>query len=277
MEKKFVTADSLNIACYITHPEKENTIFLIHGNSSSSRVWRKQVEIPLLADFRLITIDLPSHGNSDELPADADFSLVALGNIMKKVIDELISNSPYIICGSSLGTNIVVEMLAHGVSPRGLLLAGPCIVGAGFGLDKMILKGADVTAVFTENVPRELVIKYAKETSISNNEKDTELFLEDYHAVTGNFRSSLYGTIASGSYNDQIEILKNKNCPVCIVFGKDEKVVNTHYLDGVPINVWNNKIYKIPGASHLVNIDAPQAFNKLVAEFAKDIFTKDVA
>lgn len=42
---------------------------------------------------------------------------------------------------------------------------------------------------------------------------------------------------------------------------------------GAPINLWKKTVYKIPGASHFVNIDAPEAFNKLVAEFAKDMFT----
>ena len=277
MEKKFITAYSLQIACYVKNPEQEKTIFFIHGNSSSSKGWRKQVKSPLLADFRLITIDLPSHGNSDELPEDADFSLPAIGKIMAKVIDQLINNKPYIICGSSLGTNIVAETLSVDSFPKGLMLAGPCIAGEGFGLDKMILQGADVTAVFAENVPGALVNKYAKETSISKDEKDTELFLEDYYLVKGNFRSSLYATIASGSYNDEIEILKLKNCPICIAFGKDEKVVNTNYLDGAPVNLWNNTIYRIPGASHLVNIDAPEPFNKLLAKFAKNMFTTDAA
>ena len=277
MEKKFVTANDLQIACYIKSPEQARTIFFIHGNSSSSGIWRKQVESPLLSAYCLITIDLPSHGNSDQLPADADFSLPAIGKIMAKVIDQLINNKPYIICGGSLGTNIVAEALSVDSLLKGLMLAGPCIAGEGFGLDKMILQGADVTAVFAENVPQELVNKYAKETSISKDEKDADLFLEDYYAVKGNFRSSLYATIASGSYNDEIEILRLKNCPICIVFGKDEKVVNTNYLVGAPVNLWNNITYRIPRASHLVNIDAPEPFNELLAEFAKDLFTKGVA
>ncbi|MEO7489093.1 MAG: alpha/beta hydrolase, partial [Ferruginibacter sp.] len=77
--------------------------------------------------------------------------------------------------------------------------------------------------------------------------------------------------------NDEVAILQRATCPVCIVFGEAEKVVNTSYLDDAPINVWNNKVYKIAGASHLVNIDAPMAFNELLAAFAKDIFTINVA
>lgn len=277
MKQTFVTTNNLQIACYIFNPEQVNTIFFIHGNSSSSRVWRKQVESPSFVDYRLITIDLPSHGNSDPLPADADFSLPAMAEIMSEVVMQLINDKPFIICGSSLGTNIVAEMLANVFSPNGLILAGPCIVGEGLGLDKMILPTADVTPVFAENVPAELVNKYAGETSISTDTKDRQIFLEDYHAVKDPFRSALYATIAAGIYSDEIAILQKNNCPICIVFGKDERVVNPYYLDEMPINVWNKIIYKIPEASHLVNIDAPEAFNELLVQFAKEIFTTGAA
>jgi len=43
--------------------------------------------------------------------------------------------------------------------------------------------------------------------------------------------------------------------------------------DFVPINFFNNKIYKLLLASQLVNIYAPEAFNNLMAAYAKDIVT----
>ncbi|CAN5136146.1 alpha/beta hydrolase [soil metagenome] len=277
MKKGTLNANGLQIAYCIWHPEKEPTIFFIHGNSSSSNNWRKQVESDLFTDYRLITIDLPNHGNSATLNENADFSLPGIAKIMAAAALQLVNNAPYIICSVSLGTNIVAEMLNCDIKPVGLIMAGPCIVGEGFGMEKLLLPGADPSAVFAENVPHESVVKYAGETSISSDVNDITYFLKDYYSVQGNFRSALYATIAAGNYNDEVAILQRATCPVCIVFGEAEKVVNTSYLDDAPINVWNNKVYKIAGASHLVNIDAPMAFNELLAAFAKDIFTINVA
>lgn len=273
MNLSYQTVNGLKIACNTIHSEKENTIFFIHGNSTSSQTWRKQVESNFLEDYRLITIDLPNHGNSAAMEIDGDYSLPALAKIVGAVINLLINNRPYIICSVSLGTNIVAEMMSGDLSPKGLFLAGPFIVGEGFGMDKLVLPGADPTAVFAENVPKEMVIKYGDETSLSADSNDKEVFLKDYYAVQGNFRSSLYATIAAGNYNDEIAILHKLNCPVCIVFGKEEMIVNTDYLNEAPLNLWNKTIYKLPGASHLVNIDAPEVFNELVAGFATDMFT----
>ena len=277
MIKEKLTVNGIAIAYNITHPEKDNTIFFIHGNSSSSNTWRKQIGSSLLANYRLVTIDLPNHGNSAPINATGDFSLPGIAIIMAAALLQLVNNKPYIICSVSLGTNIVAEMLLRNIDPIGLVMAGPCLVGKGFGLEKMILEGADPSAVFAENVPEEAVIKYASATSLSEFQEDLAGFLKDYHAVQGTFRSSLFATIAAGNYSDQVAIIQQLRYPVCIVFGEDEKVVNTHYLDAAPIELWNKTIYKIPWASHLVNIDAPEAFNELIAAYAEELFTTNAA
>ena len=41
-------------------------VVLIHGNSSSSSVFSRQLDGPLGRCFRLIAVDLPGHGASDD-------------------------------------------------------------------------------------------------------------------------------------------------------------------------------------------------------------------
>jgi pimeloyl-ACP methyl ester carboxylesterase len=273
MESSYLAVDGISIAYRLLNAGERNTIFFIHGNSGSSDAWRKQLSSPLLANYRLIAADLPNHGNSSPLEANGDFSLPGIAKIVATAVALLGNGQPYIICAISLGTNIVAEMPVGETEPAGYFFAGPCIIGEGFGMDKMILPDLDPTAIFTDNAPEEGLIKYASETSASTDASDLGSFLKDYYAVRGNFRSSLYASIAAGNYNDQISLIQKRNCPVCIVFGKAEKVVNTNYLNAAPINLWNQTIYEIPGASHLVNIDAPDAFNEVLAAFAKDMFT----
>jgi pimeloyl-ACP methyl ester carboxylesterase len=49
-------------------PGTARAILLVHGNSSSSRIWQKQLEGPLGGKYRLIAIDLPGHGRSSPPP-----------------------------------------------------------------------------------------------------------------------------------------------------------------------------------------------------------------
>lgn len=155
MQSKKLDTNGLQIAYNITNPDKELTIFFIHSNSSSSNTWCKQVGSLQFLNYRLVTIDLPNHGNSDALAVNGDFSLPNLAKIMSAAIIQLSNNQPYLICSISLGTNIVAEMLSHKIEPRGLLLCSPSIVGKGFEMDKMILPGANVTAVFADGVAHE--------------------------------------------------------------------------------------------------------------------------
>jgi pimeloyl-ACP methyl ester carboxylesterase len=39
---------------------------LIHGNSSSSRAFSRQLDGPMGKRFRLVAVDLPGHGASDD-------------------------------------------------------------------------------------------------------------------------------------------------------------------------------------------------------------------
>lgn len=42
MKQKFIPVEGIQIACYIKNGDKENTIFFIHGNSSSHHTWQQQ-------------------------------------------------------------------------------------------------------------------------------------------------------------------------------------------------------------------------------------------
>ncbi len=272
-----IPVGDIRLAFYEYHRERENSIFFIHGNSTSSNYWRKQVSSHLLNNFRLVCIDLPNHGNSSTLQQSDKYSLPLIADTLVPAIKQLAGNKPYIICGSSLGCNIVAEMLTNDLPIKGLVMAGPCIIGEGYGLDRLVLPGADASAVFAENIPHEMIEKYAAEASLSTDRDDRKIFLADYYKVKGNFRSALYASIAAGNYNDEVKQLQNSGVPIAIIFGADEKILNIKYLNDAPLNLWKQIIHTIPGASHLVNIDAPEDFNELLASFAKDVFTTNDA
>jgi pimeloyl-ACP methyl ester carboxylesterase len=273
MNKKVITLKEIQIAYLEQNNRSNKTIFFIHGNSVSSRTWRKQLTDPSFRNYRLIAIDLPAHGDSDFF-ADPNYgySLPKLAELMAFVLLQLANNLPYIIAGISLGTNIVTEMLCFGVQPKGLILAGPSVIGKNIPVENIIKPGTHVNVVFTDVADENDVRSYAGETSLSKDEEDVQLFLEDYRAVKKPFRSSLARSIANKIYNDEILLLQQRNIPILIVFGEDEKVVENNYLNNVNLPLWKNKIFKISGASHLVHIDQPEAFNKLVKDFAEESF-----
>lgn len=271
MDKKYIDVEGIKLFYLEKNETDRPAIFFLHGNSCSSNAWRKQLYHPLFANYRLIAFDLPSHGKSGAANK-ADCTLPGLARLLSNGVKQLSQKKPFILVGVSLATNIIAEMLAYDVKPAGIVLAGPCIAGGEFTLEKMVKPGTHVGVVFQDDAPAEEIDAYAKETSLSNADDDLEFFRQDYATVVKPFRSLLAQSIFNNRMSNQVELLQKNNMPLLMIFGKDEKVVDPDYLDKAPLRLWHNKIFKIAGASHLVNIDQPGAFNNLLREFAEDVF-----
>lgn len=274
MEKKFISVDDLELAYLEKNPDNINTIFFIHGNSSSSNIWYKQLNSDVLSHYRLIAIDLPAHGDSSR-SNDADknkYSLPWLGDKTVKGVIELSKNSPYIIVGLSLGSNVVAEMLTSDIHPAGITIIGSCIIGANCTIDRVIKPDADLHAGFAESVSEEELKIYWEHAALSSDENDWQIFKKDYYAVKDYFRPAMFTSVTESNYSDEIAVLKQSNIQLLVIFGEEERAVNKNYLDRESLKLWRNKIFKISQAGHFVNVDQPVVFNKLLLEYAEDIF-----
>ena len=267
-----LTAKDIRISYIEQNPEARKTIFFIHGNSTSSATWKKQFSSQLFSEYRLAAFDLPAHGSSEaSLQPERDYTLAGLASILTEVIQEL-EMGPYILCGSSHGTNILAEMIPFGIDPVGMLFAGACLMGEGLGMDKIAIPGSDISALLNDDPPIETIINYGKLICHSTYPEDLAIIEKDFNKVKSPFRSIFINSIFSGNLGDEIKQVNSISCPLAWVFGADEKVVDPNYLDNVDVPKWKDEVYKIPGAGHLVNVDQPEEFNKLLAEFVKDCF-----
>jgi len=272
MNKKYTTAKGVRIAYLEKNPETKNTIFFIHGNSLSANCWVKQFQSELLASYRLVAFDMPAHGDSDSSnDPDIDYTFAGLASILTDLVHQL-ETGPYILCGVSLGTNVMAEMISFGIDPAGMLFAGPCLMGEGIGLNRVALPGADLSVFFSDEALDEGVINYRNMTSLSEDINDHQAFLADFKKVKAPFRTKFINSVVTGNMGDEIKLVNSISCPLAWVFGADEKVVDAFYLDDVEVPKWKDQVFRIPGASHLVNIDQPEAFNKILAEFAGEVF-----
>jgi pimeloyl-ACP methyl ester carboxylesterase len=270
MTPQFLPIRGIDLAYYEKHPDKERTIFFLHGNSSSSRNWLGQWESPLFEGYRLIAIDLPAHGASG-VSADpaTDYTLKGLAVVLSDAVNAL-ARGPYIICATSLATNIVAEMIAFGITPAGILLEGASVVGEGVGLDKVTQPGVDISPITMDEVPVASVEGYSRVVFHDVDGDTKKQFVDDFLAVQAPFRTTIIGSIFSGQMSDQVNLLRGLSCPVAHVYGAAERVINTGYLSDVDVPKWRNQILLIPGAGHLAHVEQPEAFNELLFSFTQD-------
>src|SRR5688572_23420969 len=108
MEKKFLEINGTRLAYLEKNDERTNTLFFIHGSSSSSFLWRKQLSSDLFTDYRLVAIDLPAHGDSDACNnPEEDYSPIVTAQILAQAIKLLAGADPYLLTGFSYGTNLI--------------------------------------------------------------------------------------------------------------------------------------------------------------------------
>lgn len=275
MSVKFINIEGIKLAYQEQNEDQSKTIFFIHGNSSSSRVWNRQLTLKELSNFRLIAIDLPAHGQSkgSEIP-DELYSPKNTGKIIAAAVRNIAGKSRFIIVGFSYGTIILAEMLLHGIMPDGIVLLGPCIVGKNHGMERIFLQDeyAGASPMFNDETSEDTIVSFFKKYLIIYDQADLDLFRDDYFQVKRPFRSAMIKSAMEGGLSDEVSLIQNQAIPICIIFGTDDNMVNIHYLDDVPFKLWRNTIHLISGSGHFASVNQPDEFNKLLVEYASDRF-----
>ena len=275
MPNSFVTISETRVSYSEKNEGSSFIIFFFHGNSSSHRTWHEQFASAELSQFRLVAFDLPAHGSSDAASAiTSNYALPQIAKLMSEAVRELSAGKPYLLVGESLGTNIVAEMLALGATPKGLLLAGPCIVGKDHMPDKFIIPDTCIGLCFIDDPGDDDLLSLCQ---LAINHLDTEkqqLFTSDFRSVKDKFRSSIGQAFADGIFNDEIALLKAKGAPVLVVFGEADQAIYSDYLDNAGLPLWRDKVIKLDGAGHWVHLDEPDLFTQLLKNFATDVFSK---
>lgn len=274
--RKSITFDGLMLSYLELNESAENTLIYIHGNSGSANFWKPQFNDPALHSFRHVVFDLPAHGHSTADPLH-NYGVMDLGKTMARAVRQLAGGAKYILVAISLGTNILAEMLDETINPAGIVLAGPSIIGDHFSLQNIGLPGLDLGVIFTDEAPLGAVRHYYQEVLYTKEEQAVNDMISSHLAVKGPFRSSLINKAMAGEVSNELELLRSKSMPLLIVFGQEERAIDPNYLDNAHLTKWNNKIYKVPQAGHLVSLEQPKAFNDLLRAYAEERFTRSLS
>lgn len=251
-------------------PGAGRPILLVHGNSSSSRIWQKQLQGPLGDKFRIIAIDLPGHGASSRPPEpEQDYTGDGYAKVIAAVVRELGLENP-IVVGWSLGGHAVINAAAAMPGAAGLMIFGtPPVSHAADGFSGF--KGLSATTFTPE--PGEAQIDAWIGTCFAPGYAPIPAFvMEDFRKTDGNARGYLGAAAQAGRFADEVEIVRNLKIPLAIVQGSEEQIVDLGYLQRLPApTLWRGAVQVVDGAGHATQWENPEAFNRLLDEFASSI------
>lgn len=244
---------------------------LVHGNSISSRVFRHQLDGPLGAEFRLIALDLPGHGESPP-PADPDrtYSVPGFASIVTGVAHALgVEDQAFI--GWSFGGHVVLEAAPALPAARGFCICGTPPLRFPPNMGDAFLPHPVMRLFFQEQLTTEEEREWVRSMLASGAAFPDELLL-DLRRSDRRLRPALLASIGVAGFADEVATVSGLRQPLAILHGTDDAVVDTSYLRSLAIpSLWCGDLQVIAGAGHVPQWDTPHRFDELLRSFLQSL------
>ena len=235
----------------------KDTIVFLHGSGLSHIVWSLTEQFFSGKNFNVLSVDLPGHGNSEGPCLD---SIEKISNWLEKVFEKL-NLKNLIIIGHSQGC---LEALEYSFKykkrlKKMVLIGGSYRMPVNKDLINLASNG-DSDAV-------KLMMKWGYEGSkkfIGGN--PIERIIQSPRDISEILAVDL---IACNNYANGSEAAKAVSCPVMLVFGELDKMVNLEFGKKFADLVRDSKTHVIDGCGHMIMIEKAFEMREKVLEFLK--------
>lgn len=268
---RMLTLGSQRIAVYDSGGQGP-AVLLVHGNSSSSRVWHRCFEGELGRTHRLVAIDLPGHGQSADAEAgarEATYSIPGYAEVIRRAVAAL-SLETAVMVGWSLGGHAVLEASPELPQAAGFAIFGtpPLPFPLPASLDGAFLKlGLGFMPDWSPEQAREYVTDF-----MATGVAPPEFFVEDAMRTDGQARASLGASLATVGARDELRLVAGMTRPLAVLHGAQEQIVGLPYLESlVPSmpTLWQGRLQLIEDAGHALQWEMAQAFQRRIAAFVQ--------
>ncbi|MEM9677263.1 MAG: alpha/beta hydrolase [Pseudomonadota bacterium] len=263
---------STQTLAYLDRPGRGTPILFLHGNGFSKEVFAAQFSSETLADHRLLALDLPGHGRSqDAYDPKATYSYAGFAREVEAFIAE-IGLERCIVAGWSLGGQIALEMLdampaIAGVIAFGAAPApnGPLGILQSMHLSKILLLAGK--GVFTREDA-----EYFEKACFG--ERTTYQFVPTLLRTDPCMRPNLSKSLLYASGISQKQRLERSHTPVCLLHGRGEPLIRTSFMRQVSsAALYGGTTIILEQAGHAPFVQAQSGFERVLKQFADDVET----
>jgi 3-oxoadipate enol-lactonase len=233
-----------------------DTVIFIHGLGANAASWRKQM-FDLIPDYRVIAMDLRSHGQSG-YRADEAITLKALADDIINLMMNLDLNQAH-FCGLSMGGSIALEIFMRYRSKiKSLTLAdsAPFYPPPALLQQRLQLLESMEMADWGRLVA---LLTLRREASYEEREEVAQMFAANRRVP---YRQALIATFNS-NYNWLLPLI---DVPTLIMIGEEDQVTPIGLAMHLHMHIKGSVLRVIPGAAHLSNLENPAEFNRHLKE-----------
>jgi pimeloyl-ACP methyl ester carboxylesterase len=245
-------------------------IVFLHAFPLNRTMWATQEEA-LSSQFRIITIDLRGHGESDA-PL-WHYTLDQSADDVRALLDHLAIQQA-LFAGLSMGGYILFALYRkYAARVRGLILADTRAQA-----DKAEEKAGRfkmAQSAYEQGPPAIADLMIPKLLSPLNVQTKPDLVRHVRAMIEGNQVSGIAGDLmAMAERSDSIPFLTQITCPTQIIVGELDQGTPVSDAKLMAEHIPGSRLAIIPNAAHLANLEQPAAFNQIISSFASDLAKK---
>ncbi len=243
-------------------------VVFCHGTPWSSRLW-EPIATALSAQYRVFLWDMPGYGRSS-MENGADVSLATQGRVLATLLDRWGLDRPDVVAHDYGGATALRAHLLHGARYRSLALVDVVALAPwGSEFFRLVRDHAGVFAALPPPLHGALVGAYVRGASARGlSGADERMLVEPWLGERG--QQAFYRQIAQADqrWTDEVEPRYPEiDLPVHVVWGTEDTWIPVDRAHRLVDMIPGAGLDLVPGASHLIQLDAPERLTAILARW----------